>query len=295
MARPFLDYVLWKVVEEGGNRTSVSNLSLSAPMKAKSNSPAESKAAITSSSSAASPVSSSTEEQPLTLDAGSFTSSSLASGSAKLSRSMRKRSATLTSGYSSDREKEGGESQNVLYVPHSPMPSYVSPSPVLLYDDRIRIVDTSELGTHTPEGTPRHSVQPFSALPGFHMKPTQQLKPTGTGLGYTGTGIDISIEGEASKVWSAKELEKTSPSASPPACSLSEEVGSSDKPSKNTASTWIRPNMKRSSSHGSSTAAAMLSQRSRDGATNPSTVSYVSQGCARESICCIEYKAPRHR
>jgi len=62
------------------------------------------------------------------------------------------------------------------------------PSPVAFYDDSVTTVDTSENGTHTPLGTPRGNVIPFSARVGY-FGGHASTSPVGTGLGYTGTGI----------------------------------------------------------------------------------------------------------
>ena len=43
------------------------------------------------------------------------------------------------------------------------------PSPVVLYDDTITSIDVSESGTHTPCGTPRGNVVPFSAKVGYYQ------------------------------------------------------------------------------------------------------------------------------
>jgi len=64
------------------------------------------------------------------------------------------------------------------------------PSPVAFYDDSVTTVDTSDSGTHTPLGTPRGNVIPFSARVGyFGGQNGMSSSPVGTGLGYTGTGI----------------------------------------------------------------------------------------------------------
>ena len=86
------------------------------------------------------------------------------------------------------------------------------PSPVALYDDTVTTVDTSEDGTHTPLGTPRGNIKPFSARVGYFGGEHLSSSPVGTALGYTGTGLKP--PGAAAAI--QREKQRNNPATAPP-------------------------------------------------------------------------------